>query len=297
LQISPSNSSLVNALKNVYTELAQTLGTQLLSRSGRIMETETWEPLPDGSVNGLQIVDLSESGTNLTFRVRNTCKRWISIYIDTSSDGVSFTTGSMADLMPSPEFSIYGIATGGVSSLSKTSRLLQSPLSGIEKIEVKCYGLGVGHNLPEEEFPRAVIPTVATGVFDLVVPMWSIITGVDMTGGPDLMAAPVDHPFLAMLTAVVECLGDPGTAASGAAQIYDAWREGDLVGLAVFIAKESFMAVLENPALIAQIIYEIAGEEIASSVVESYFFPLRVISAATDVVNLGSERVRTRAGT
>ena len=84
--ISESNGQLLNALDQAYIQLITKLTSASLNRLDKLSKITGSTPNPDFRINGLKIIENTQSGNTLSFKVDNTAKRWISVYVDKSTD-------------------------------------------------------------------------------------------------------------------------------------------------------------------------------------------------------------------
>jgi len=278
--ISETNLNLISALDSVYKDLTSQFRNSKLST---IKSTSDFNPSPDFEVNGLKIVEVQKSASDLSFKIANRAKRWISVYVDKSADGRNFVRSSTpVDLIPSPSISIWDLVFHGQLIVPENSNVIQNNISGYQTFAVKCYGLGVLSKISDEEFSRAILPACASGVFDIAVPVFEVVTGFPFSA--ELRGRPASHPFYKLVDkAVVDILTD--NILQGR---YISWyREGDVVKIVVETSKSIFNTCISNPSLIAQILTNMIGHEVARSLVNNIFYPIRLINATVTAANLG----------
>jgi len=278
--ISETNINLISALDSVYKDLTSQFNN---SKSSLIKSSLDFNPSPDFEVNGLKIIEVQKTTTELSFKIANRAKRWISVYVDKSTDGRNFVKSSVpVDLIPSPNISIWDLVFHGKLILPENSNVIQNNTTGYQTFAVKCYGLGVLNNITDEEFSRAILPACASGVFDIAVPVFEVVSGFPFSA--ELRGRPANHPFYKLVEkAVFDVLKD--NILKGR---YITWyREGDVVKIVVETSKSIFTTCISNPSLVAQILTNMIGHEVARSMVNSVFYPIRLINATITAANLG----------
>ncbi len=279
--LSDDNTQLAAAIEAVYTEVEDRLAPDRLNMLGDYAAAVE----PGFPMNGLEVVDLVEHDEGREFKLRNSKKRWISVYVDGSEDGVTFSpTGEMQDLIPSPDISLFALLCDGSSSLTFESRPLSVSFSQHDYLAVKAYGLGLGgYNLPNSEFQRAILPASASAIFDIVDSHRGSVVGSNLLH-QDLRGRPTDDPFYRL---VEEAARDIITDQAKTAQFYRWYREGDIVNITVDLVKSVMTTFAENPHIVTDLITQTAGQAIARSVVDSWLFPIRLINAVVTAANLG----------
>lgn len=124
--ISDDNTALTEALYIVYNDLVKSAEEMSYSKSLLTNSSKGFSPYPDFIVNGLSIADYQQSNNELSFKISNEAKRWISVYVDKSTDGTNYIKSSLPDdLIPSPDISIWNIITREVSCQSNTAGRLK----------------------------------------------------------------------------------------------------------------------------------------------------------------------------
>lgn len=277
--ITETNNNLISALDSVFKDLTSHFGVK---KSLNLQNTE-FTPTPDMEVNGLTIEDLQETTSEISFRIANRAKRWISVYVDKSTDGLTFIrSAAPVDLIPSPGISVLDLIIHGELIVPEYSSNIQNSTLGYQSFAVRCYGLGVLNDNSNEEFKRAILPAAASAVFDIGVPVFEVITGMNLHA--ELRGRPANHPFYKLVEkAIDEILKD----AVLQGRFYTWYREGDVVKIAVETAKSIFSTCINNPSLFAQMLTQIVKQEVERSVVNYFFLPFRVINATITAANLG----------
>lgn len=267
------------ALAQAFAELSTELEEEYLNKAGKAFQLS-----PDFPVNGLELTDVQEQNGEISFQVTNARKRWISVYVDESRDGVNFAeSGSFADLTPSPDIGIFSLIREGGSSLTAESRTIDVATGDNELIAVRCYGLGVGYPSSEFEINRFLLPSIASGVFDIGIPLFEVVTGINNLD-QDLRGRPTEDPFYRLIEETFEDFrGEPSLID----ELYRWWRQGDYVKVLVDIVKSVVVTGAENPRLVSDILADKVGESIARSAVDSWLWPIRVGNAAITAANLG----------
>lgn len=274
---SEGNQELHQALEAAFVELQSDLAPGSEEAAPRPVDV-----IPGFEVNGLEAIDVVQNGESVSLRLRNSRKRWISVYVDKSTNGRTFTSsGPMVDLVPSPDISILALLLRGTSSLSETSETITTSTAGYSHVAVKAYGLGLGYNLPEHEISRAIWPSVASVVFDIGLPTVEVFTGIRLS--QDLRGRPVDHPFYQLVLEVGEGIIRDGLLVD---DFYRFYRNGDILGITAATTRVVMDALADNPRLVADLITQIAGQAIARSVVDSWLFPVRLVTATIKSANL-----------
>lgn len=286
--MSDDNTSLMEALDLVYREFVKSADELSYNKSSMINSSKGFSPYPDFEVNGLSIADYRQSDNELSFKISNRAKRWISVYVDKSVDGTNYLKSpSPADLIPSPDISIWNIITQGTPMPDEYSQMIETDLASYRSVAVKCYGLGTHNlmsNITDEDFDRAILPASCSAVFDLTIPVFSVITGVNLGLGAELRGRPNNDPFYRLVEKMIENFV---LDLALKARLYTWYREGDIVKIAGGIVKEVFKTCAEEPSLIAEIITRKAGREVARATVNSWLFPIRVINASITAINIG----------
>ncbi len=280
--VTEQNTQLKEAIDDVYTELFTELGNSYLNKLNKVRTQIESDPNPNYEINGLRVTDFTESGDNLSFRISNRAKRWISVYIDKSVDGTTITNaGELTDIIPSPDISIWQLLTQGITLPTEYSNNVNVSTSGYEKIFVNCYGLGLLPRESDFEFSRAILPAAMTGVFDLGIPLVEVITGLHLTA--ELRGAPSQNPFYELVQEIATGII---LDVAKKAQLFTWYREGDIIKIVADISCSVLNTCIENPSYIADILTQIVGRNVARSAVDSWLFPIRVVNAVITVTNL-----------
>jgi len=87
--LSETNSELILALTNVINDIILVVDKNIVDSKNH-ENNKGFFPVPEEEVNGLKIVDLVQSDNELSIKISNTKKRWISVYIDKSTNGTQF---------------------------------------------------------------------------------------------------------------------------------------------------------------------------------------------------------------
>lgn len=166
--------------------------------------------------NGLQIFNTKKVGSEIHFQIRNSKKRYSTIYaheykggqlLDAQIKVVNESNGfTPFDWVGSGEFSWvqawYEIFTLDVKNqIIEDSPVFAVEAENAEKIYIKCYGLGVaGNSFPEfgsKSFIRGSGAMAMTSVFDYALPLVSLVTGINdfPQKGSLLRGRPADHPL------------------------------------------------------------------------------------------------------
>jgi len=284
--ISDANPELLSALDNVYRDFSSQFSS--FAKSGSLGSTKSLRPLPDYEMNGLSILEINQTGTDLSFKVANRAKRWITVYIDNSVDGENFVRSpSLVDLIPSPSISIWNI----VNTLRnqnlpyKYSQQIHTNISGYKNIAVKCYGLGVYPQIREidhDEFNRVLFPAAMSAIFDLGIPIFEVISGMKLSV---ISGSPNNDPFMRLVEKTEEdIIGNSILLA----KITVYYEEGDYGKVAIDIFKAAISQCLKNPSLIAQILAEKSGLAVTRTTLNYIFYPIRIINACITATNIGA---------
>ncbi|MCF7859753.1 MAG: carboxypeptidase regulatory-like domain-containing protein [Candidatus Cloacimonetes bacterium] len=278
-----SNVILFNAIQNIYEDFYEKYETELTKKISHINKTANISPNPDFEVNGLVIENYSENNGDATFNVSNRYKRWISVFVDKSTDGSSFNASSeWVDLIPSPNISIWNLFKQGINLPAERSKDITTSTQGFQKIAIKCYGMGIlNGNSTDEELTRAILPAAMTGVFDLGIPLFEVVTGLKLS--VELRGAPANHPFYKLVTKVAQSIV---TDIVKKAKFYTWYREGNIVKILAEISKSVFDTVINEPSYVADILTQTVGRSITRSAVNSCFGPFRIMNAVFTVANL-----------
>jgi len=282
--ITDTNPALTPVLEIVFSELTEALTRESMSRYNNLKQLGGDTPNPSFEINGLKVIDNKLAGQELSFRLANRAKRWISVYIDKSTDGSGYSSdGAAADLIPSPDISVYSIVSQRNLMPSAYSKPLSTDVAGCKSVAVRCYGLGL---LPGEQnppFERYIAPVTMTAVFDMLIPIFEVLSGTSLS--VELRGAPVRHPFYKLVEKIAEeILADIAKKA----QLIRWSHEGKIVEIVVDIAKTGLLTAAENPSYITEIIAQTVGVSIARTVVNNWLFPIRVVNAVFTAYNLGA---------
>lgn len=232
-------------------------------------------PTPDESTGGVRIVDVEETPGSFSFRVENTLRRWIGVYVD-PADGGAPATEPVA-LVPSTDVSVFARATGAAPT-AVTSSAVTVGTSGASQIAVTGYGPGVSYpDDTEVHFDRFLLPAVASTVFDGVLPLVEIVTGLD-----DLDAALRDaltqHPFYPLVEQEAAAIAADATMRG---RLLGRWRNGDPVNVVVDLTKRLFQRLADDPQGLADRLAAAGVEPSTAASVQSWLWPLVL---TTDVV-------------
>ena len=285
--ISDDNTALTEALYIVYNDLVKSADEMSYSKSLLTNSSKGFSPYPDFIVNGLSIADYQQSNNELSFKISNEAKRWISVYVDKSTDGTNYIKSSLPDdLIPSPDISIWNIITQGSVMPKQYSRQIKTDITNYKSVAVKCYGLGTHNlinNMNDDDFYRAILPAFCSAVFDLTIPVISVVTGVKLGLNPELRGRPSNDPFYRLVEKMMRNFAKDLVFK---AKLYKWYREGDITKIAGGIVKEVFKTCGDEPSLIADIITLKAGREVARATVNSWLFPIRLINASITSINI-----------
>jgi hypothetical protein len=286
LTISDENLELITALDIVYRDFSSQFNS--LAKSESLNTTKNLAPLPDFEVHGLSILEVNQIGADLSFKVANRAKRWITVFVDNSVDGENFVRSpSLVDLIPSPSISIWNIVNTlrNLNLPYKYSEQIHTNTSGYKNIAVKCYGLGVYPQIREidnDEFKRVLLPATMSAIFDLGIPIFEVISGMKLA---TLSGSPNSDPFMRLVEKTGEdIIGD----AILIAKITVDYEEGDYGKVAVDIFKAAIKQCLKNPSLFAQILAEKSGRAVSRATINYIFYPIRIINACITATNIGA---------
>jgi hypothetical protein len=279
--ISEANVNFADALNLVYKDFTSQFNVK---KSLIEAAPSDFDPYPDFEVNGLKLIDVVKTGTDLSFKVSNNAKRWISVYVDKSSDGTTFTrSASSVDIIPSPNISVWNIISQKKFFPYEYSNQIKTSTSGYKSISVKCYGLGVHNllnNLADDEINRAIRPAVMSAFFDLTVPVLEVISGMKL----ELRGRPSNNAGWKLVDKIISKFSSDMVLKAR----FITWsREGDIVKILVEISKGVFMACMDEPALVLQLITEKAGQQAALSIVKNWLWPIKVINGCITAANIG----------
>lgn len=270
------------ALAETYAELRAAFEAAYEAKLGKLEG-----PTPGYEVSGLEVIDVQDQTGQFTFKIRNGLKRWIAVYADRSADGETFETKGALDfddLLPSPGISIFQLIKDGGSSLTSTSGPINVSTSGYERVAVKCYGLGVGFPTDEDvERERFLLPSVASVVFDIGLPVFEIITGINSLDA-DISSNPSEHPFFQL---VKEELTNISGNSALVGKLYGYWESGDYVNVIVDVAKEILTRVADQPRILTDILVEMGFQNVVAEAVDSWLWPIRLANATVTAANLG----------
>jgi hypothetical protein len=281
-QISESNTQLQQKLGDLYKELYTSIPQRSLGKTKGLKSVTDFILNPNIEVNGLKINELAQSSSNVSFKVANSAKRWISVFVDKSKDGSNYEYDSeWFYLIPSTNISIWNILTKGALTSPENTSTINVTTTGYKNILVKCYGLGASWNLNDREFSRMIVPGACSAVFDLILPMFNVMTGLDLV--KDLRGRPADHPFYKLVNKVATGIL---TDAAKKGQFIKWYQEGDIVKILADMTKSIFDTCIKEPTYIADILTQVAGTAVARALVDSWLFPLRIVNGVFTVANL-----------
>lgn len=135
----------------------------------------------------------------------------------------------------------------------------------------------------DDDFYRAILPAFCSAVFDLTIPVISVVTGVKLGLNPELRGRPSNDPFYRLVEKMMRNFAEDLALK---ARFYTWLREGDITKIAGGIVKEVFKTCGDEPSLIADIITLKAGREVARATVNSWLFPIRLINASITSINI-----------
>jgi hypothetical protein len=151
---------------------------------------QTWNSLvtfkPDYNVgSGLEIVNRinDEVKGEIRFKIKNTRKRWVNVFIDTYSNNSSQPSSIDKGLYSSDDFSptdflpIFG--DGKILPETLTEEITV-PIKGYDKLEVSVYGPSF-KNLPaykSEDWLKTDKAIAGTVLTDIGLPLLDVVTGI-----------------------------------------------------------------------------------------------------------------------
>jgi len=281
-----SNSDLISALRLVFNDMLISLGLDEFDKSALLKSSEDYRLSPDGEVNGLKIEELSQTPTSLSFKIANRAKRWISIYVDKSTDGINFVSSSApVDLIPSTEASLWNLVTQHSILPPSYSVPIQTDLSGQQAVSVKCYGLGIYHltrEIDDIEFKRIIWPASISIVFDLALPCFEVISGFPLKYG-DLRSGNWNDPVSELGKKVMQDILK--TEIKQALTSY--FHEQDIPKAVFEIIKVTFNTCAREPVLVWQILRNKIGENAVRGFMNNILWPIKVINVSFTAFNLG----------
>ena len=284
--LSETDSELMSALGNVVNEIMSTVESGMVNNT-KNENNKGFLPVPDTEVNGLKIVELEQSNSELSIKISNRKKRWISVYVDKSSDGTTFARSDQyIDLIPSPKLSIWNIwKMQNIEFLPpENSDQININTSGYEAFEVKCYGLGV-HNLIEslddKEINRTLEPAFYSTVFDIGIPIVEVAIGMHINR--EIRGAPANDPRLMLVQKTFE---DYGNDAILVARTLAWYREGDIGKLLWEVTKFMLKSCIDNPSLVSQIIFNELNANVARATLNTVFLVFRISNLVFKSVNI-----------
>jgi Concanavalin A-like lectin/glucanases superfamily len=174
--------------------------------------------------NGLQIIENQRIGNEIRFKIRNYRKRYSTIYAHKYINGqlvntdIKVTNGNLGygpfEWVSSGEFdwihawySIFKLQPE--DQITQDSDFFSVNIDDAQKIYIKCYGLGVaGGSFPafgSEEFNRGLLAMSKTAVFDFIIPVIEVITGVQsIAKSGDLRGRTNDDPLKKLISRYFE---------------------------------------------------------------------------------------------
>lgn len=243
--------------------------------------------------NGIELSDVDKTQNPLRLKILNGRKRWLSIYIDKYAGGnltsSPFTINNEevnTFLMPSDEASLWNIFTKG-TPIEAESPLVSINTSDAEKIKVSCYGLGI-NNFPDvssQDFDRGVSAAAATFLWDYGIAFFEVITGVKGLKG-ELRGRPFKNPNSELISRLEAALTHP----TSRVKYVSAAQSGDNSAFLKEIFKIGYSTLIdsENAKLVYQFIKKITTKDIAASIVNKAFVPLRIIDMTESIGNMGA---------
>jgi len=284
--LSETNSELILALTNVINDIILVVDKNIVDSKNH-ENNKGFFPVPEEEVNGLKIVDLVQSDNELSIKISNTKKRWISVYIDKSTNGTQFVrSNNYVDLIPSPSLNIWNIwKMQNIRSLPPvTSNQILLNTSGCTAFEVKCYGLGV-HNLIENlddiEIRRVLEPAFYSAVFDIGIPVFEVIAGRRLSS--EIRGSPANNPIMMLVKKTFEDYLKDGILIGKTIAWY---REGDNGKILGEITKFMLISCINNPSLVSQILINTLMVNVARTTLNTVFLVFRIGNAVFKAVNI-----------
>ncbi len=282
--ITDSDPTLIVTLEAVFSELTSALTGTSLRKFNKLNLLDGGTPNPDFEMNGIRVIENTLNGSELSFKIANRAKRWLTVYIDKSTTGSEYTEESTAeDLIPSPDISVFSIVGQRNLMPSAFSKPISTDVAGFKSVAVRCYGLGLLPGTQNPPLERYIAPVTMTAVFDMLIPIFEVLSGASLSA--ELRGAPARHPFYKLVEKIAEgILVDTAKKA----QLIRWSHEGNIVEIVVDIAKSGLVTATENPAYITEILAQTVGGSIARSVVNNWLFPIRLVNAVFTAWNLGA---------
>lgn len=239
-----------------------------------------------GPVNGLTLMGPYIGDSELSFALQNSMKRWISVYSSTTDHSGISTDFEFVELIPSPQISLLQVMIdlldgGGVSWPTVDSETHSVPIGGLEAVDLRCYGLGSDISLEMDDLDRALEPMICSIIFDIGIPIASVLSGADM----ELRGRPRNHPLMYFVThAATNC---PELSST----VYEGIRNQNMPNV-VFPLIECFTEqIIDHPRIFADVINAMIldqlGAAVARRVINSWLWPIRVVNAVVTGVNVG----------
>ncbi len=270
-----SSVSLENAIQAVVSEVLSGSGTSGAASGPTIMPRSF---IPDDQVtrSGVRVsaAGIDAQGRTL-IRVENTWDRFVSIVTSYSSDGVAYA--SSTDDNGPIGLPLNVLDSKGPFDPGATPAVALALRNGPPYARIKVFGLGVG-GVPEAsadpDFSYATVPIAGTIVFDLGVPLFEVITGIN-----GLDVAPIWNQSgdvgLQWIDAAAQCLSTEPLGQSLEGQ--------DMGAIARATVRCAIRAVGDDPALAARLL-EALGVSTAVTVASTFWLPFRIVFLVKSIV-------------